>query len=136
MEIGRLDIAMHQAGGMGFGQRMAGLPEEMDDPPGRLGTEPPDEGFEVDAVQQLHDEIELAVGRDPEVVELYGMRRAEAGGGLRFAAEALQRQLGELAPPSNSDSALMSLIAAGRASRRWWACHTSPIPPSPIKSPS
>ena len=49
--------------------------------------------LEVQAVEQLHHEVERLVVGHAEVVELHGVRRAQAGRGLGLAPEARDRQL-------------------------------------------
>ena len=89
MNVRRLDVAMDQARGVGLGERLADLAENVDDASRRERALARHQGLEGHAVEQLHDEIHRLVVGDAEVVELDGVRRAEAGRGLGLAAKAL-----------------------------------------------
>ena len=83
-----LDVAVHEARAVRFGERAARLPENEHD---ALRHEHPmelDELVERIAVEELHDVVEGAVVRAAEVVELDRVRRAQAGRRLRLALEA------------------------------------------------
>ena len=58
------------------------------------GHEMPDQGLEVETVEQLHHVVQPAVFGDTEVVELHRVRRRERGGGARLALEAHHEKLG------------------------------------------
>ena len=72
---------------MRLGERVADLPEEVDDAPRRKRSEAADDLLEREAFEKLHHVIERAVVRASEVVELDGVRRPERGRRLRLALE-------------------------------------------------
>ncbi len=78
---------MDQPACLCLGERVADLAEQVHRPLRRHRTESPDERIRIEAVEQLHDVVEGPVVRDPEVEELHGVRRAEAGNGLGFLLE-------------------------------------------------
>ena len=82
---------------MRFSERPARLAQEHRDPFGGLWSEPGDDLMQVETLEQLHDVVEAAAVVHPEIVELHGVRRAQAGGHLRFALEAPHELF--LAPP-------------------------------------
>ena len=134
VDVGRLDVPVHQAGGVGLLQRLADLPQDVNHPLLRERALPPHQGLEVHPFQQLHHEVERTVLGLAEVVQLDGVGRAELGRGLRLAPESGDRQPRHSSDPGlASTSGWISLMAAGRASMRWVALYTSPIPPRPSR---
>ena len=75
-------------------KRGADLAEDVDDPLRRQRPVLPDQGVEIEAVEQLHHVIQPAVLGGAEVVELHGVRGFERGRGAGFALEAPHEQLG------------------------------------------
>ncbi len=69
----------------------------MDDAVGGHGAEAPDQGLQVEPVQDLHHVIERAVAGDAEVVQLDAVRRVQGGGRLGLPLEAAHHALRELA---------------------------------------
>ena len=88
VDVGRLDVAMHQAARVRVGQGMRHLPQQVNHAAGGQRAELAHQRLEVAAGQQLHHVVEGAVLRDAEVEHLDGVRRAEHRGGLRLALEA------------------------------------------------
>ena len=66
---------------------------------GGMRPEAPEQRVGVEAVEQLHDVVERAVGGDAEIEELHRVGRAEAGDHLRLALEPPDRLLRDAAPP-------------------------------------
>ena len=87
-EIRGLDVPVHEAVFVRFGERSARLAQEHDHALGRLRPEAVHDVLQIETLQQLHDVVEAAAVVDAEVVELHRMRRAQTGGDLRFALEA------------------------------------------------
>ena len=87
-QIRRLDVTVHQPVLVRFSERPARLAQEHDDPLGGLRSEPGDDLLQVETLEQLHDVVEAAAVVHAEIVELHGVRRAQAGRHLRFALEA------------------------------------------------
>ena len=92
-DVGRLDVAMHEAQRMGFVQRAADLLQNVDHARHRLRAVPLDERLQVDAVEILHRVVEHAFGRAAVVVDRHRVRIVELAGDLHFALEALDRRL-------------------------------------------
>ena len=93
VDIGGLDVPMHEPRVVGFLQRIADLAKDVDH--ARRGERPipAHQRVEIDPFQQLHHQVVPAVLRHPEVVELDRVGRLEIGRRLRFAPEARGRQL-------------------------------------------
>ncbi len=87
--IGWLDVAVDQPPRVRLLQRRARLAQEVDHPLGWKRAEPLYQRFQVETVQQLHDQEEGSVVGNPEIVEADGVRRPERRGRLRLTAEAL-----------------------------------------------
>ena len=92
--VRRLDVAVDQAVRVRVLQRGADLAQDVDDPLRRQRPVLPDQGVEVEPVEQLHHVVQPAVLGDAEIVELHRVRRRERGGGARLALEAPHQQLG------------------------------------------
>ena len=97
-DVRGLDVAVHQAAGFRLGQGMAHLAQQEDGPLGRCGPEAAEKLVGVEAVEQLHDVVEGAVGGDAEVEQLHRVGRAEPGDHLRLALEAAKRLARDAAP--------------------------------------
>ena len=72
-DVRGLDVAMNQAARLGLRQRVTDLAKQVDGPFGRSRPEAPKQRVGIEAVEQLHDVVEGAVGGDPEIEELHGM---------------------------------------------------------------
>ena len=127
-QVGGLDITVHEPVLMRFGERPARLAQEHRDPLGGLRSEPGDDLVQVETLEQLHDVVEAAAVVHAEIVELHGVRRAQAGGHLRFALEAphelFLRQTGPRVVANE-------LHGRGTSQEPVLPSHTSPIPPEP-----
>src|SRR5580765_2412290 len=66
---------------------MTDLAKQVDGPFGRGRPEAPEQRVGIEAVEQLHDVVEGAVGGHPEIEELHGMGRAEARDDLGLTLE-------------------------------------------------
>ena len=88
VNVGRLDVAVHEALVVGEVQGVADLRHRVDR---RLGVEalPLDELVEVSAFHELHDDVVMARVGLPEVVDLDDVRVIELRHRLRLALEAL-----------------------------------------------
>jgi hypothetical protein len=75
--VARLDIAMNQADGVSLQQRRRYLAQDVDDPSTELGTIDPDEVFEIQTLEILHDVIKDAAGCSPVVKNCHGIRMRE-----------------------------------------------------------
>ena len=121
---------MHHAARMRLGQRMTDLPQQIHHALVRQRAELLHQRLEVAALEQLHHVIEAAVIGGAEVEQANRMLRLQQRRGLRFALEPaqlrLRRRIGvaERLVPDEFDR-------GSRASRRWRARHTAPIPPAP-----
>ena len=82
-------------------QRCAHLTENVNHPTRRQGTAPTHQRVEIQALQQLHDEIQRLVVRDPKIVELDGVRRPQAGGGFSLAAKRVTASCAAGAAPAH-----------------------------------
>jgi hypothetical protein len=129
-EIRGLQVAVGETVRVRFAERMTHLPQPVHRAPRCHGAMLVDEVLEVLALEELHGVVEHAVGTDSEVEELHGVWRTQRRGDLCFAREALHDGIARFGR-AWSRSARISLTAAGRASMRWRASHTSPIPPWP-----
>src|SRR4051812_27264688 len=85
----------------------------------------------VEAIEQLHHVIEPAVLGDAEVEQCHRVRRSQLCDRLRLSLESPLHISSEKPATCPEPEARISLIAAGRASSRWLAFQTSPMPPSP-----
>ena len=85
---------MHQTVPVRVLKRRAHLAQEVDDPLRRQRPVLPDQGIEVETVEQLHHVVEPAVLGDAEVVELHRVRGREGSGGARLTLEAHDQKLG------------------------------------------
>ena len=88
-DVGRLEVAMHDAAGVGVGHRLAHLLEGGDEPPAvgrRVGPRPQQllESFPLD---ELHGQIRPAVGQGAEVVDGGDVRVLEQAGDPRLVDE-------------------------------------------------
>ena len=85
---------MHQPVAVRVLERGADLAQDVDDP--LRGQRPvlPDQGIEIQAVEQLHHVVQPAVLGGAEVVELHRVRGLERGGSAGFPLEAPEEQLG------------------------------------------
>ena len=72
-DVRGFDVAMNQAAGLGLRQRVTDLAKQVDGPLGRGWPEAPEQRVGIEAVEQLHDVVEGAVGGHPEVEELHRM---------------------------------------------------------------
>ena len=88
IDVGRLDVAMHQAARVRIGQRVAHLAQQVEHAVRRQRTEFAHQRLEVAAGEQLHHVIERAVLRDAEVEDLNRVRRAQGRRRLRLTLEA------------------------------------------------
>ena len=135
-DVRRLDVTMHQTVRLCFGQGVADLTKHEDRALRRQRPEPLDQPVGIEAFEQLHHVVECAVLRDAEVEEIHRMRRTKPGNDLGFALEPSARVVRDDRASVSGGDARMSLIAAGRASIRCRARHTSPMPPCPSFSSS
>jgi hypothetical protein len=128
-DVGRLDVAVDQADGMGLGQRAADLDQDVDDPALGLGAVALDEGLEVEPVEVLHRVIEDPLGRAAVIVDGDGVGVVEPAGQLHLALEA-------------GDGEVVGLLGAeqldggGAAEHGMVGAVDGPMPPSPIFSSS
>ena len=90
---------------------------------GGSGPEAPEQRVGIEAVEQLHDVVEGAVGGDPEIEQLHRVGRAEAGDHLRFALEPADRFLRHSGTPSPGDGGPDELDGGGPRQ------HAMPGPP-------
>ena len=111
-DVRRLDVAVDQAGRMRLRQRLARLPQQVDDPAGRQRPVPPDQLVEAQPVQVLHDVEERAVLGPAVVVDLHGVRVRQPGRRADLVLEPGQRP--GVAGPLRADQ----LQAQGRFSSR------------------
>ena len=91
-QVGGLDVAMHDAGGVCTGQAAGGLQDVADGFGNRQGAIGLDEGREILPFDILHDEIPDAA-LHAGVVGLHDIGVREPGGGFDFAAEPFDRGL-------------------------------------------
>ena len=102
VDVGRLDVPVHEPARMRVGERVAHLPEQEDGPVRRHGSELAHERLQVAPGQQLHHVVERPIVGQPEVEDLDGVRRAERGRGPGLALEAAHDQRGfRLADPEH-----------------------------------
>ena len=83
-----LDVPVDEADGVRLGERVASLDQDVDGALRRHRPEAPHEGFEVEALQQLHHVVEGPLRSHAEVVERHRVGGVEGSGGLRLALEA------------------------------------------------
>ena len=93
MDIRRFDVPVNQAAGVRLGKRGARLHQDVHRPVRRNRPELLHQGLQVQSIQQLHHEIERAVFRDAEIVQLHRVRRPQIRRCLGLAAKALDREL-------------------------------------------
>ena len=74
---------------VGFGERVAGLEDEVDRERARELACVLEQAAEVEALEQLHDHVRLAIRKRADVVDARDVLGLEANGGLGFADEAL-----------------------------------------------
>ena len=113
-DVGRLDVAMDQADGVGFGQRSADHRQDPHHSACRLRAVDRDDPLQGRAVEQLHRVVEDAVVGSPVVEDGDGVGVGQTRGQLDFALEATQVDLA-------ARSARSSLIAEGRRIMPWRA---------------
>src|SRR5262249_22753851 len=94
VDVRGLDVPVDEAALVGLGERVTGLPEDVDGALRRERAEFAPQRLAVEALEELHHVIEGAVLGRAVVVDVHGMRRAQAGRGARFPLEALQRIAG------------------------------------------
>jgi hypothetical protein len=70
-DVGWLDVAVHQAAGLGLRQRVTHLAQQVDRPFGRGRPEVPEQRVGIEPVEQLHHIVEGAVGGDAEIEQLH-----------------------------------------------------------------
>ena len=87
-DVRRLDVAVDEAVRVGFGQRVADLPHEVQQASRRERAVALDELAEVVAGQELHHVVKRAVGGAAVVVDVDRVPVRELGGGADFAFEA------------------------------------------------
>ncbi len=99
--VRRLDVAMHQPVAVRVLERGADLAQEVDHPLRRQRPVLPDQGIEIQPVEQLHHVVQPAVLGGAEVVELHRVGGLERGGRAGLALEAPEQQLGIAATPGD-----------------------------------
>jgi hypothetical protein len=86
-QVGRLDVAVHDAERVRLGERLAGLDHQVDREarlqPALLG----DQLADVLALEELHHEVRLAVAEPPDVDDPGDVLALELGGGLSLPDE-------------------------------------------------
>ena len=121
-DVGRLDVAVDDAAGVRGDERVSDLGGDVEDFFGGHGAGE-DAGAERFALEQLHDEVGVAVLlADIEDGAYVGV--VEAGGGTGFLEKTLAHVAGTELSCSN-------LMATSRCRRLSQALKTSPIPPLP-----
>ena len=119
--VARLDVAVHDALGVGGAERRGDLPRDVEQASARSRSSRAITVFSVDAVQPLHrDELPALVG--VHVVDGADVRVAEQRDGGGFAREATDRVW------SSASSSGRNLSATLRGSRRSSASYTTPMP--------
>ena len=93
MDVGGLDVAVHEPSNVRLLERGAHLTQNVHDSRGRHRTVLANQRVEVQSVEQFHDEVERLVVGHAEIVELHRVRRPQVGRRLRLAPEAGDRQL-------------------------------------------
>src|SRR5262249_27078810 len=92
VKVVRLDVAMEQSGRVCLTERATSLTKHVHRAFRCHRAESLDQRPEVNAGQQLHHEVEAACFADAEIVETYGVRRAQSGNASRFETETLGRR--------------------------------------------
>jgi hypothetical protein len=69
-DVGRFDVSMNESPGLGLGQGVAHLPQEVDRTLSRNRTEAPYQQINVESVEKFHHIIKGAVDRDAVIKEL------------------------------------------------------------------
>ena len=90
-QVGRLDVAVNQPAGMGFGQRAAQLPQQVHHAPLGQGAVFTHQVVEGDPFQVFHRVIKDALGRAAIVVHGNRVRMVQLAGELHLALEAGDR---------------------------------------------
>ena len=90
-DVGRLQIAVDDLGRVRRLQRARDLRRHQESPLDRQRPVLEDQILEVDAVEELHDEVERAVGRGPRIGHVDDVRVADLRGGARLAPEPLDQ---------------------------------------------
>ena len=91
-DVGRLHVAVDDAGRVGGLQGAEGLQGEMDGAHGlHAAAEALEELPEVEAVEELHDEVRGAVGQAADVVDLHDVVAVDLRRGDPLVHEALDR---------------------------------------------
>jgi hypothetical protein len=93
LNVGRFDVAVHQAAHVRFFEGLADLAQNVDHPGGRHRAVLTHQRLEIHAVQQLHHEVERVLFRYPAVVQLDSVGRPQAGHHVGLAPETLDGQL-------------------------------------------
>jgi len=87
MDVCGLYVPVEKASLMGFGQRTAGLLQDVRHPARGLGAEAPDQVLQSNTIQQLHDQVHLSLAGDAEVVELHRVGASERRGRIGLPQE-------------------------------------------------
>jgi hypothetical protein len=76
VDVRRLDVAMHEAGGMSFFQRRRYAKQKVNGSLRGDRTIFLDQCLKIEAVQKFHHIIKRSIFRTSEVVNVYGVRRS------------------------------------------------------------
>jgi len=85
---------VNQSVAVGLGQRLAHLPEDINDPRGGKGPVLLDQRLQVAPFEQFHDVVEGAVVGGAEVIYADGVGRLQRRGRLGFALETAEQCFG------------------------------------------
>ena len=102
-DVGRLDVAMDQADGMGFGQRSANHRQDPHHSACRLRAVDRDDPLQGRAVEELHRVVEDAVVGSPVVEDGDGVGVGQTRGQLDFALETTEVDLAGPIGPQQLD---------------------------------
>jgi len=89
-DVRGLDVAMHEPDIVGVPEGVADVDQQARDALGIHRAGVLDQRLEIDAVEQLHHDVELAVVGDPKVVQADGVRGPELRGGAGLLGEAVR----------------------------------------------
>jgi hypothetical protein len=90
--VARVNVGgVHESVLVRFGERVAGLAQQVGHALGWLRAEAVDQRLEIDAVEQLHHVVERALARDAKVVELDRVGRTQRRRRARLACEKPQQ---------------------------------------------